>query len=540
MEVAYAMKKRILAVFLCLCVLLGMLPLSVSAGEMTEEERITKQIRTTYRRTLYNTGRTSMNGMCGLMTGVQLWLLGITQWQEIYDGSGFYDGFVTQDISSGGYKVKPWSATEYSLEEILYLITCGGNKDAYNLMVCFQRTRTAGGYGHAVLIHAILDGTVYFVEGFRTSLGGAEGNVIRCSIREFCQLYGDWTTFEGVIEFGNKVYTDFCESYPTELFVTAKEGAVLLSQPCSVGKNGCVVTRSTVTGERLHAVCVYKNDSGDFFYCIDDGKNLAYIDAWQTNVDRIHQENLAALNVSAPENVEPGKALPLSGSVLAKDSLIKELELKINCFNTFNTTLTLPETGCVASLGGMNRQLSNLQLAEGVYTLELYAVTSRYYVEDGSCKTREDRLPVWSTQVTVGAPSLPVVSTPERGELPQGWVFEDETWRYYQDGAPRVGWFCYGGVDYYFQPDGAVTTGWATINGKDRLFTETGAMRIGWVEDARGKCYMLSNGAAAIGWREIDGSLYCFGTDGWMLTGQTAEYNGTTYHLQDNGVAVIE
>ena len=52
------MKKRILAVFLCVIMLFGMLPLSVSAAEMTEEERITKQIRNTFRRTLYNTVHT--------------------------------------------------------------------------------------------------------------------------------------------------------------------------------------------------------------------------------------------------------------------------------------------------------------------------------------------------------------------------------------------------------------------------------------------------------------------------------------------------
>ncbi|MBQ8769006.1 MAG: cell wall-binding protein, partial [Oscillospiraceae bacterium] len=98
-----------------------------------------------------------------------------------------------------------------------------------------------------------------------------------------------------------------------------------------------------------------------------------------------------------------------------------------------------------------------------------------------------------------------------------GWVFLDGVRCFYQNGAPRVGWYCDGGADYYFKEDGSVTTGWAEINGRWRYFSDTGVMRTGWIDTEQGKCYMLSNGVAALGEKEIDGVVYDFGENGILI-----------------------
>jgi hypothetical protein len=42
------------------------------------------------------------------------------------------------------------------------------------MVVGFQKTNTAAGsiYGHALVVHAILDGIVYFVECYDSAVGG--------------------------------------------------------------------------------------------------------------------------------------------------------------------------------------------------------------------------------------------------------------------------------------------------------------------------------------------------------------------------------
>ena len=94
-----------------------------------------------------------------------------------------------------------------------------------------------------------------------------------------------------------------------------------------------------------------------------------------------------------------------------------------------------------------------------------------------------------------------------------GWVW-DGTWYYYENGAPRTGWYCYNGADYYLKEDGSVTIGWKQINGKMRYFSNTGCMRTGWIDTETGRMYLMSNGAPAVGKRIIDGTEYVFDVEG--------------------------
>ena len=514
------MKKRLTALLLAVSILFcAILPTGASAQVMSEAERISQQIKTIYRKTLYHTGKSSLNGFCGLMTCTQMYLLGINAYPETYDGNNVFDAYLRQDITTGGYKVKTYSAASYSLEEALNVITYGRTRDAYNLMVGFQWTNTAGGarFGHAVLVHAILDGQVYFVEGFHTSLAGAAGNVIVCSIDEFVEFFDDWTSFDGIVEFGRKEYADFCKVYPANLVLSAKQDAVLFSQPSSEGQNGSSALRPVLSGERLQAIALYQNDAGQCYYCVDNGDGYAYLPSENASVSQAAQDRVVLTDLQASTQLAKNEKLLLDGTVTVRGGMITQQTLTIlRDDGTEAAKITKPDMGVQARLNAFTRDLLRLSLDEGAYRLKLEVTYIDYAAEDGAPVQKAHTQTVWQGAFAVGEQIAPKVDSDNT--IPDGWVKEDGTWRFYQDGAPRVGWFCHDGVDYYFQPDGAVTTGWAEINGKYRLFTDTGAMRIGWVQLESGSYYMLSNGEVATGEHMIDGVSYRFGDDGVLIT----------------------
>ncbi len=532
------MFKRILALVLSLVLLVTAIPFAAFAEE-TEDARIRTQIRRVYHKALYATGKSSLNGFCGLMTSYQLWALGITPWPLTQDGKNMYDYYLNTDITGTGYRVKTYSAKDYSLEEALNLITHCGTRNAYNIMVGFQRTNTAAGsiYGHAMVIHAILDGTVYFVEGFRTSIGGAEGNVLTCSISEFADFYNEWCVYEGLVEFGSKAYTDFCDCYPADLFVEAKSGAALLSLPCQDGAEGCRALRATIQGELLRVTDVVDN-AGALYYRVEDGSTVAYLPCEAGSVFRTVPDGIGLTDVLVPERMEAGQDLDLAGDITSQNSYIDSVSLVVSDSQGSQVlALMLDQDGRMCSLADFNKGVDLGTLAEGAYTLSITAEAANSYVTEGLLQTGTSTVELWNAPLLVGgaeAPELPVMAEPVK----DGWVWENGTWYFYREGAPRTGWYCCDGVDYYFNEDGSVTTGWAEINGKWRCFTATGAMRTGWVEAEEGVYYMLSNGVAAIGWRQIDGALYFFGSTGLMVTEGTAVYEGAEYAFGPDGAAV--
>lgn len=515
------MKKRLLALLVAVSIIFcGILPSGASAEVMSEAERISAQIKTTYRKTLYHTGRSSLNGLCGLMTCTQLYVLGINAYPETYDGNNIYDAYLLQDVTTGGYKVKTYSAKSYGLEEALNIITNGGTKNAYNLVVGFQWTNTQAGarFGHAVLVHAILDGQVYFVEGFYTSLAGNAGNVIVCSIDEFVKFFNDWTSFEGIVEFGTSAYADFCKAYPVNRVISAQQGAKLFSQPAPDGQVTSQVLRSVLPGERLQAVGLYENDHG-IYYCVDNGDGYAFLPAEQAAIGAAEQGNVVLSNFDCPTQLENNEKLLLSGTVTVRGGYVTEQKLTIvSDDGTEVAAITKPDTGVQTRLNAFTREVSKLTFEPGAYRLKLEVTYSDYIAENGACVQKSHTVTAWQGAFAVGEHIAPTVSY--QSTAPDGWVKENGVWCFYQDGAPRVGWYCYEGVDYYFQPDGAVTTGWAQINGKYRLFTDTGAMRIGWVQFEDASYYMLSNGEVAVGTHTLDGVSYRFADDGKLIVNE--------------------
>ena len=228
---------RRLSLILTVVMILGAVLSAPVSASPTTETQIKQQIAATYKKSKAFYGWDSFHGFCGALVNAQLYLLGITDTVLGVDGRDAFDTFKRLSVTSGGFGVKAYPAGLYSLKSALNAITKNGTADAYNILVGFQKTPSVLGrrYGHAVVIHAILDGTVYFVESYNVTINGVyykEGTPLTASIEDFAAYYADTTTqFDGVIHFGLKTYADSCTEYPSNATGTVVAEGNIWSQP---------------------------------------------------------------------------------------------------------------------------------------------------------------------------------------------------------------------------------------------------------------------------------------------------------------------
>ena len=166
-----------------------------------------------------------------------------------------------------------------------------------------------------------------------------------------------------------------------------------------------------------------------------------------------------------------------------------------------------------------------------------------------------------------------------------GWVKTEIGWMYNEKGKPVTGWKQIDGKWYYFETNGVMCTGWRTINGKIYYLHSKGDMaesewiqdktsknwyyiksngeiaKSEWRQDSAGKWYYVrSNGQMVKSeWRQdsagkwyylgsngemvtsqmvkgSDGKNYYLGEDGAMVLNKDITWEGTTYHVDGNGV----
>lgn len=532
--------KRILSLVLAVLLLVASLPVTVFAD--ADEEQIANILAQEHRRA--RGGRRSMKGYCGLMTSWQIYLRGINTELKVCDGKQQYDWYSRLDYTTGGYKVTPYSAREYSLEEALNAATHNGTRDVYNILVGFQSTNTQAGriYGHCLMIYAILDGIVYFNESFSCSLQRTEGAMIAISIERFAEFYGRWTRFEGIVVFGAKEYTQECQEYPTHMFVETDRPTGLYTEPSFLQTEQVQsqYIRSVAAGERLLVTALYENTEGQYFYRVEDGGQAGYLYAGRAKPILFNYEDLTLTEAELPEALEPGAGFELEGEIGATNTGITSVNVSVE--DSQGQSLMSHSLAKVSGYydlddDGFSNKMTFRKLEEGTYTFRVTAGTGNHYIENDRILLDETQITLYSGSFSVGQVTEWVNVEPAGADAQtlDGWVYQQGSWYYYEDGTPGSGWICWEGLDYYLQPDGSVTTGWASINGKDRLFTDTGAMRTGWVETQNGTMYLLSNGVAAVGWRSIDRERYFFDDDGLMVTDTWMEEDGAKYYLQSNG-----
>lgn len=536
------MIKRIAALVLSLLLIVAVLPLGASAAD-DEVQQIRQKIRRHYYWTLSSSGKGSLQGYCGLLASYQLAYLGINEWAILADGRDQYDTYKDLEYTDEGYRVKPYSAADYTLEEALNAATHNGTRDVYNILVGFQKTNTAAGsrYGHAVVIYAILDGMVYFTESYGFTLCPYAGYAASCTIEEFAEYYTSWTKFEGIIVFGQKEYLDNCTDYRTHMYVQAQNATALYTQPCAPesGETESRKLRDVESGERLLVTALYENTLGEFYYQVVDSGVTCYIPAQQTAPERFNLEDITVADAAVPDVLPAGSAFSVAGEVTSTYSAIGAVRISVidqNSQELLHHSMEKNSGSYDLQQDGFNAALDFSTLKEGTYTFLLSAEGLCSYVEGGQLLTHKQTTTLCSVPFEVGEAGQ-IESTDNEEQALYGWALESGVWHYYEKGMPRTGWFCYDGIDYYLKEDGAVTTGWAVINGKERFFSDTGAMRTGWIKTDRGDMYLLSNGEAAHGWRAIDGKLYYFDENGLMLQSCWITVQDGKYYLNEDGSA---
>ena len=522
------MRKRILTAVLAFVMLMSMVIFPTEAATSSKEIALRQKITTTYRRLRAANGYQSYNGLCGKMAAYTLYYLGVDKYVYSHNGKDEYDAYEKLEKTTGGYAVKTYPAPEYNLEEALNAISEGGTKDVYNILLGFERSNNPAGrlYGHALVLYGIINGNVYFTESFTTSLGGKEGTPVVCSIKEFCDSYNKWTTFEGAVYFGTKSYADFCTYYPADLFVQTTGEIAVYSIPSMVTVDGYPVKQvATIpANERLEVSGLYENTRGHLFYEVTYGPISGYVAAERLQVLRVNAYKLTATNFNAPVALRKGEDFSVTGSVSLEQDGLRNLKFAITDeAGNIKYGYLMEKSGTMATVTkAANNAMNYGELDDGVYTYKVTCDVDNYYVSEGEIICQTETITLIEKKFTVGSATLPSdeAVTPDEDGVLNGWHFDtqDHLWKYYVDGTLASGWVFADNTDYYILEDGTAATGCVEINGEDRFFTESGSLRTGWYETDAGKVYLLSNGAMAKGWFKIQGTPYFFGENGVLDT----------------------
>lgn len=505
----------------------------------TEDQRLRQQIMRIHCMTLEQTKLDSLGGRCGTQVAWELYLLGIDKYLVTNNGKDHFDYYKDAGCTSGGYPIRAYSVQDYSLEEALNTICRNGTRNVYNILVGFEKTNTEAGqqFGHAIFIHAILNGKIYCTEGYTTRFGTAEGEPIVVSIAQFVEWVNVWTEYEGLIYFGKGNALDSFVSYPCDMFVQCKSVQNITTEP-----GGAQLDRTVRPGERLHVTGMFEDLAGSFYYRMDDNGKTGYVQAEFFLPVLFNDSAVTATELVLPETLQEGERFLPGGQITAPNAQWSQVRLVISDpAGQVVMECEAAKEGAKCDLGSaqVRNTLDTRSLAAGTYVYGVYAHMQQRYLQDGKVETHTGTLCVAEKIFTVGQTeqarnvTLSITKAPAQ----EGWNYIDGQWYYYENGSPRTGWFCDQAHDYYMDENGAAVTGWQEINGKMRYFGQTGALRCGWLNADDGVYYLLRNGVITQGWRTIDGDKYCFDQTGKLYCGGWTELEGKLYYFYGDGKA---
>ena len=525
--------KRVLSAVLAVLIAITAISPAVSLAAPSENE-ITKQIKKTYKKALSSFDRSSFDGYCGTFINLQLKILGITTSLVHNNGNEEYDEYCDQDVTSGGYRVKAYPAKRYSLNEAIMDITADGTRNAYNILVGFQRTKSVAGrkYGHAVLIHGIFDGMVYFVESYDVRLNGTfyrEGTPIVCSIKDFCDYYNSTTEkLDGVIEFGLKGYEDQCDRFSTNLTAVMTADAAVMTLPCTAEVHGSAETvRTALAGEELAVTDLYCNTEGEYWYQTAEG----FVPADSAAVQAMRFDDVTLTDAVAPTLLNKSATFKVKGQVAAVHNSIYTLRAQVFALNGETETEVLNATDVVEgreySLSGsaISKNLKFRTLDVGQYRYKLAAIVGNHYYQDGQLQIQWQTVELWKSDFQVmedktGSYTVSFDAGDGLADWNQTAVVKgdplEELPAATLDRYAFQGWFTGDGVPVTadFVPEGDVTlyAGWYSLSD----------LNSDWNSSASQNRFVSTVGLSTLGCAEVNGTLYYFSSfgQGWVVWNQ--------------------
>ena len=175
-------------------------------------EEICSEMEARYQRMLEVTGRTSFSGACGAFVYRQLCDIGVFKLNKdsgVAAGKDYYSVWGKKSTTSTGYSIESYGYDETANNNPLQdLINAHQGETLENIVVSFDydgvnyKNKT---YGHVMLITAIKDGNVYYMESEDGALRNVdpkqkykEGEPICLSVSDFMKQYPN---MNGVVHF---------------------------------------------------------------------------------------------------------------------------------------------------------------------------------------------------------------------------------------------------------------------------------------------------------------------------------------------------
>lgn len=115
-----------------------------------------------------------------------------------------------------------------------------------------------------------------------------------------------------------------------------------------------------------------------------------------------------------------------------------------------------------------------------------------------------------------------------------GWVFKNNSWKFFENGQAKTGWIKYKDKLYFCDQEGNMKTGWYFDNGKWYYFESDGSMKTGWFIDGDNRYFLGSDGVMKKGWVFENNNWYLFQDDGKMFKGWHLE-NDKWHYLKEDG-----
>lgn len=561
------MKIRVISMLLVLVFLFLLMPvpLQTSAAVITNEQ-MEEQVSTIYRRSLSGSGRRNFNGYCGTLVSWQLYLLGVEAVMRPRNGNDHYDAYRGRYTTTGGYSIQHYPAPQYTMRSALNAITNNGTQDAYNLLVGFQKTNTAAGmkYGHALVIHAILDGTVYFVECFDSSVGGvfrSEGETIVCTIDEFCRYYEHWTQFEGVAYFGVKNYADMCRRFPSHMEALVVKDAAVYEEPCDPGVNDPDAWADVLAGQWVEITGLYQTPNGKYWYAVEWKGQTGYMEAETLSPEKFLTSDVTLSKLRVPLNIHVGYSFVVQGMVTSTLTQLDSVNVSAHTSTGgYGGTAEANYGSVQLSTPAIDSCLPFSRMEAGTYTLTVRASVTNHVLENGQPVAKSawvvlhqsqfQMVTNWNTYYKIqfdgngGEAELDqLAAAPETavGMLPiarrSGYAFAG--WALDAAGTEPVD------KNTVFTSDTTLYAQWTeghtgeggwhhTENGSHYCDGETAAE--GWFEYEGLSFYQYADGTLATGWAWIDGGLRYFNAAGALVNELRGEDGRVYCQDQDAGL----